>query len=236
MKIALNLITPPDQCPYLPEMKSMTECDIVSKMTIKEYEKRLLKGWRHFGRQVFRPVCENCEECKSLRIPIETFKPNRSQARNIKANTGRITLEIEEPNLTSEIMNLYDRFHEERSSKRDWPEKNWEDSDSFENSFLDNPFQVEQWVYREQGRLCGVGYVDRLVSGLSAIYFFHEPELSSYGLGIYNVLAMLNQARQNNLPYLYLGYYVKGCQSLEYKAGFKPNEILTPQGIWVSKT
>uniref|UniRef100_UPI00200D80C1 hypothetical protein n=1 Tax=Escherichia coli TaxID=562 RepID=UPI00200D80C1 len=69
--------------------------------------------------------------------------------------------------------------------------------------------------------------------GLSAIYFFHDPLLYAYGLGIWNVISLINDAKKNNLAHVYLGYYVKGCQSLEYKSGFKPNEILTPRGKWV---
>lgn len=97
MQISLNIITPPDTCHYLAHQESITECDLIIEMSSEEYEQRLLAGWRHFGRQVFRPRCENCDECKSLRIPVKDYKPNRSQARNFKANHGRISLEIQEP-------------------------------------------------------------------------------------------------------------------------------------------
>jgi tagatose-1,6-bisphosphate aldolase len=40
------------------------------------------------------------------------------------------------------------------------------------------------------------------------------------------------EAAKRNLPYVYLGYYVKHCLSLEYKARFAPNEVLGPDGIW----
>lgn len=233
MKISLNIITPPETCHYLADKESITECDLIIKMTGAEYEKRLLAGWRHFGRQVFRPKCENCNECKSLRIPVRDYKPNRSQSRNFKANNGRITLEIQEPALTDEIMDLYDRFHAERSFSRDWPIKENYDAFSFDCSFVDNPFPVEQWMYREDGKLCGVGYVDGLKCGLSAIYFFHDPNFYSHGIGIWNVMSLIHEAQKRNLPHVYMGYYVKGCQSLEYKAGFKPNEILNGSGKWV---
>ncbi len=233
MQISLNIITPPDTCHYLAHQESITECDLIIEMSSEEYEQRLLSGWRHFGRQVFRPKCENCNECKSLRIPVKDYKPNRSQARNFKANHGRISLEIQEPALTDEIMDLYDRFHRERSFSRDWPIKEDRDEFSFDSSFLDNPFPVEQWMYRENGRLCGVGYVDALNCGLSAIYFFHDPNLYSHGLGIWNVMTLINEAKRRGVPHVYMGYYVKECQSLEYKAGFKPNEILSLAGKWV---
>ncbi len=200
MQISLNIITPPDTCHYLAHQESITECDLIIEMSSEEYEQRLLAGWRHFGRQVFRPKCENCNECKSLRIPVKDYKPNRSQARNFKANHGRISLEIQEPALTDEIMDLYDRFHAERSYSRDWPAKEDEDAFSFDCSFLDNPFPVEQWMYRENGRLCGVGYVDGLKCGLSAIYFFHDPNFYSHGIGIWNVMSLINEASEGVCP------------------------------------
>jgi arginyl-tRNA--protein-N-Asp/Glu arginylyltransferase len=46
------------------------------------------------------------------------------------------------------------------------------------------------------------------------------------------VLAIIAAARERRLPYVYLGYYVEGCASLEYKARFRPNEVLQSDGIW----
>lgn len=77
----------------------------------------------------------------------------------------------------------------------------------------------------------GVGYVDRLPVGLSAIYFVYEPELRGRSLGVWNVLQILANARKENLPYVYLGYFVEGCPSLEYKAGYRPNQVLA-RGQW----
>jgi arginine-tRNA-protein transferase len=80
--------------------------------------------------------------------------------------------------------------------------------------------------------LIGVGYVDALPGGLSAIYFYYDPGERHRSLGTYNVLSILASARARNLPHVYLGYYVAGCRSLEYKARFRPNEVLTGGGTW----
>ena len=76
-------------------------------------------------------------------------------------------------------------------------------------------------------RLVGVGYVDVLDEGLSAIYFFHDPREAKRSLGTLNILHLMEAARQRGRSHVYLGYYVNGCRSLEYKARFKPNEIFT---------
>ena len=82
------------------------------------------------------------------------------------------------------------------------------------------------------GRLVGIGYVDALSEGLSAIYFFYDPDERHRSLGTFNVLTILDHARRLGIPYLYLGYFVEGCQSLEYKANFKPNQVIGPEGMW----
>jgi arginine-tRNA-protein transferase len=67
---------------------------------------------------------------------------------------------------------------------------------------------------------------------MSAIYFFHDPEERRRSLGTWNVLNVIDRARDLRIPYVYLGYFVDGCPSMQYKAAFKPNQILPPDGHW----
>ncbi|MGH9678078.1 MAG: hypothetical protein ACRD36_13320, partial [Candidatus Acidiferrum sp.] len=110
------------------------------------------------------------------------------------------------------------------------------------------PFPIEEWCYYKADRLIGVGYVDCLPSldgasrpegsgvtepgGLSAIYFFWDPRERHRSLGTYNVLRVIDEARRRGLPFVYLGYFVEGCQSMQYKARFLPNEVRGPHGEW----
>ena len=87
-------------------------------------------------------------------------------------------------------------------------------------SFVDNPLPTQNGASRRR-RLIGVGYVDPLPDALSAIYFFYDPEERQPLLGTFNVLSILAEAA-GGIPYLYLGYFVAGCRSLEYKANFTP--------------
>jgi arginine-tRNA-protein transferase len=64
------------------------------------------------------------------------------------------------------------------------------------------------------------------------MYFFHDPDERDRSLGTYNVMSILRAAAEWELPHVYLGYYVAGCRSLEYKARFRPNETLQPDGTW----
>ena len=207
--------------------------EIVGELTPAENQERLLHGWRRFGHSLFRPECETCRACQSIRVPVSTFKPDRSQKRAWAANESEVRLEIGTPAVTREKLKLYDRFHAYQAENKGWPEHGPKDADGYIESFVENPFATEEWCYYLGERLIGVGYVDRLPAGLSAIYFFYEPDERDRSLGTFNVLATIRNARLSRLPHVYLGYYVEGCRSLEYKGRFRPNEVLNPAGEWV---
>ena len=97
---------------------------------------------------------------------------------------------------------------------------------------MDNPFPTQEWCYFLDGRLVGVGYVDDLPQGLSAIYFFYDPAHRNRSLGTWNVLNVIDVAAARGIPHVYLGYYVAGCQSMAYKTRFVPNQILGEDGRW----
>jgi len=224
--------TPPGPCGYLPSQTWRLEYEIVGDMSAVEYQERLLGGWRHFGHALFHPQCPSCRACQSLRVAADRFRPNRSQRRVRRTNEGIIRLQIGIPSVSREKLRLHDRFHTFQSGSKGWPSHAPKDADSYSISFVDNPFPVSEWCYYLENRLVGVGYVDDLPDGLSAIYFFHEPDLRWRSLGTWNVLNVIEQARQRSLPYVYLGYYVEGCLSLQYKADYRPNEIRGPDGLW----
>ena len=84
------------------------------------------------------------------------------------------------------------------------------------------------------GSLVGLGLVDALPVGLSAIYFVRDPEQHHRGLGTWNILCLIDEARRRAMPHVYLGYWVADCVSLSYKASFRPHEILGTDGLWHS--
>jgi arginine-tRNA-protein transferase len=162
---------------------------------------------------------------------VARFRPSRSQRRNRKQNAERIQLTIGSPLVSAEKLALYDRFHRFQAESKDWPPPD-DDINSYRAAFVDHPVPTEEWLYKENGELVGVGYVDNLPIGLSAIYFYHDPARRRLGLGTWNVLSLISEAVARRLPHVYLGYYVAGCRSLAYKAGFAPNQIRAPDGSW----
>jgi arginine-tRNA-protein transferase len=166
-----------------------------------------------------------------VRVTTATFEPDRSQRRCLAAN-GEVRLVIGTPEVTEEKLDLYDRFHAFQVDHVGWPSHGPKDAGDYAESFVDNPFPTQEWCYYLGDKLVGVGYVDRLPEGLSAIYFFHDPNERKRSLGTFNVLSVIRKAAEYALPHVYLGYFVEGCRSLEYKVRFRPNEVLGADGVW----
>ncbi len=232
MESLFHYVAPPGPCGYLPDQEWTMEYELMNELSPAEYQDRLLAGWRRFGAMLFRPRCAVCRACQSLRVAVDQFQPNRSQRRARRLNENDVELRIGAPHVTPAKLRLHDRFHDYQAAHKGWPLHPAKDAGSYRDSFVDNPFPIEEWCYELDGQLVGVGYVDVLPDSLSAIYFFYDPAFRKRSLGTWNVLSMIDSAKARRLPYVYLGYYVAGCASLEYKANFAPNEVLGPGGRW----
>jgi len=232
MESLFNFVAPPTPCGYLPDQLWSLEYEVVADLTAGEYMDRMRQGWRRFGDTMFRPRCASCHACRSLRILANQFRPDRSQRRVRKLNDGEVRLRIGVPSVSRAKLDLYDRYHAFRTATRGWPRHEPSDPYNYRQSFVDNPFPTQEWCYYLGQRLVGVGYVDDLPGGLSAIYFFYDPECQRRSLGTWNILCLLKEAVRRRPPHLYLGYYVAGCASMTYKAQFRPNQALDPSGGW----
>ncbi len=78
-------------------------------------------GWRRFGFTLFRPACVACRMCLSLRLPVATFEPDRSQRRAMAANEGEISLVVGSPAASRAKLDLYNRFHQYQHASKGWP-------------------------------------------------------------------------------------------------------------------
>ena len=228
LKRTVTFVSALSPCEYLPDRLWQLRYEVAPEIQPEEYMARLRAGWRRFGPAVFRPDCPSCRMCRSLRIPVSAFRPSQSQRRAWKRNAGEVEIRIGSPCSSPEKLDLLSRFRAHGHATKGWPAE----EDANLDLFLLNPFPIEEWSYCVGGRLVAVGYVDALPEGLSAIYFFHDPAEAKRSLGTFNILAMIAAARARGLPHVYLGYHVEGCRSLEYKARFRPNEVLGPEGHW----
>ena len=222
----------PSRCGYLPDRDWRLEYRLVGELSALEYADWMLRGWRHFGRILFRPRCIGCNACRPIRVDVDRFRPDRSQRRAWKLNQPDLRIEVGDPTAGPAQLDLHRRYHAHQARAKQWPSREADAAEEYVESFVDNPFATREWRYFLGEDLVGVGYVDPLTVGPSAITFLHDPEHRARSLGTYNVLALIDHARSMGQPHVYLGYYVADCPSMAYKARFQPNQALGPDGQW----
>lgn len=196
-------------------------------VTPEELETMLERGWRRFGPVYFRPACEGCDECVTLRIPCASFVASKSQRRAVK-NASRLRRVVGPPVVDHEHLDLYRRWHAAREEKRGWPESDV-DAERYAFDFaFPHPCLVEvSWRDPDDGdRLVGVGICDETANAISAVYFFWDPDRAPPSLGVANIVALVEDARARGKAHVYLGYRVTDCPSLTYKSRYRPHELL----------
>jgi arginyl-tRNA--protein-N-Asp/Glu arginylyltransferase len=211
-------------CDYLPGERARMEYRVLAGLEPAELDDLLSRGWRRFGPVVFRPACGACRECVSLRIRVDDFHLSRSQ-RRARNRCAHLTVQAGRPAIDDERLELYARWHAAREEARGWPEAEL-DVEEYARQFGAADVCGREVLYRDAGKLVGVGICDETAAAWSAVYFFHDPAYARLSLGVNHVLALIERARSEGKPFVYLGYRVLGCFSMRYKAGFLPHELL----------
>lgn len=232
-ELGINPLNPPStdfcmldyECAYLPNHQvrmSYKHIDYASKDFTTAVVDR---GWRRFGKYFFHPICNGCNECKSLRIVVDSFKASKSQRRVQKKNV-HTRISIQKPSLSKEHISLYNKYHRWKAEKDGWRGRNISQKEYFEN-FVDGSHNFGREVlYYDGNKLIGVDLIDIVHDGISSIYFYYDPDYARLSLGTYSLLYQIKLAEQMRLPYIYLGYWVDGCQAFAYKKNFPPLDIL----------
>lgn len=212
-------------CSYLPGQTARMVYRLAYKLTEARYEQLLSRGWRRFGRTLFRPVCAVCRACQSLRVVIPQFAPSKSQRRCVTQNS-EVVVSIRKPGLSDEHVSLYNRFHLDMHHRRQWPFREIT-REHYSDSFLDGHFSfAREFQYRHRGKLIGLGLVDVTSRVMSSIYFFHDPDWRDAALGTYSLIREIEHGQMYQRQWLYMGYYIRECGSMNYKNRFRPHQFL----------
>ncbi|TEY03195.1 arginyltransferase [Campylobacter sp. US33a] len=214
-----------DECSYLKDKKCKMEYKYIQNCSALLNQELIFRGWRRFGKYFLRPICDGCKECLSLRIDALNFHFSKQYRRilNKNANTKII---LKSPYISNEHLFLYDKYHKFMQQKREWKASELSYRQYY-NLYVDGAYEFGgELDFYVDGKLVCVDFIDILKDGISSIYCFYDPDFSHLSLGKFSLLSEIKIAQNLNLKYIYLGYYVKNCQSLMYKADYTPNEIL----------
>jgi arginine-tRNA-protein transferase len=228
-------LTAPSPCPYLPdriERKVFAHLPMAEGPSVNDTLTQI--GFRRSQNIAYRPACEGCEACLSVRIPVEDFVFSRSERRLLDRNDDLVRHRVE-AEATTEQFDLLRRYLSRRHADGGMADMTWPDYVAMVEDTTVRTHIVEYRLTSEDtgpGQLLACVLVDLLADGLSLVYSFYDPALVRRSLGSFVILDHIRQAQAATLPKVYLGYWVKGSDKMAYKARFNPIEILRSGG-WV---
>ena len=221
-------VTAPQACPYLENRQERKLFTALQGEDAQRLNDKLSKqGFRRSQNVLYRPSCSDCSACLSARIDISRFEISGSQKRVMKKNKG-LERRPTSPWATEEQFNIFRRYLSARHASGGMA-----DMDVFEFAAMieETPIKTRIIEYVTDQQLMAVSLTDLTDDGLSMVYSFYEPEPAKLSLGTYLIHDHIYLAKELELPYLYLGYWVAGSRKMGYKANFSGLEVFS-QGKW----
>ena len=223
--------SPVHECPYLPGRIAREHAFATEQLDGETYHDLMDAGFRRSGHVYYRPSCPSCNACVALRVPVDAFEPSRSQRRVIRRNRD-VSIAVAPPDLTDEKLTVYQRYlvsqhpgSTQGASRED-----------LEDFLYRSPITTLEVTYRDADKtLIGVSLIDVSSRSVSSVYHFFDPAAAHRSLGVYSILAEIDLCRSWDIAHYYLGFWIDGAPTMDYKANYLPHEVLIA-GRWVRRT
>jgi arginine-tRNA-protein transferase len=187
-------------------------------LTTAIYSQLIDQGYRRRGNEAYSPHCADCSECIATRLTVKDFIATKNQKRCLKKNLHTKII-VKPAQFEQSHYEMYIRYQNHKHEGGSMADLREEDYINFLASHWCNTLFVEFHIANE---LAAVAVVDLLDNALSAVYTFFDPKFSKYSLGNYAVLWQIQHAKELNLKYIYLGFWVKDCLKMSYKTQYQP--------------
>lgn len=193
-------------------------------------------GFRRSQSIAYRPACDQCHACVSVRVIADEFQPSRN-FRKVTARNADLIGQFRNAVPTSEQYSVFRAYLDHRHRLGGMADMTVLD---YAMMIEDSHVETRLIEYRRRptegldasgpGELIAVALTDILGDGLSMVYSFFEPSEENRSLGTFMILDHIARARRMGLPYVYLGYWIDGSRKMSYKSRFLPQERLAPTG------
>lgn len=213
-------ITKGGDCSYLPdETERLLVVYPKEQLSQPIYQQLMAQGFRRGGNDAYRPHCEYCNACQSIRVNAVEFTPSKSQKRVINKNKDLSFVWTKQP--STDYFALYSKYITHRHSSGSMFPPTRETLNTFTQCDWLTIYYLESYHH---DKLISVAVCDVLGDGLSAVYTFFDPDFDNRSLGRFSIMRQVEQCRQLNLRYLYLGFQIDDCLAMNYKKQYLPNE------------
>jgi arginyl-tRNA--protein-N-Asp/Glu arginylyltransferase len=231
-------LTAPSPCPYIDgqfERKVFTH--LVGDKASEMNDLLTQGGFRRSQNIAYRPACETCRACISIRILTDKFEPTRNMRRVLQRNADVVGA-VHDAEPSTEQYSLFRTYLDARHKRGGMSEMTVLD---YAMMVEDTHVETKVIEYRMrgpdsfitgrgEGKLMAVALSDKMGDGLSMVYSYFDPEFEDRSLGTFMILDHIARARAEGLPHVYLGYWVNGSRKMNYKVRFTPQEHLGPRG------
>lgn len=229
-------VTTPYKCGYLPN--KLAQSLIASPQHLIDaniYSGLITQGFRRSGKFAYRPHCENCRACIAVRLVLSEFAPSRSQKRAYKQHV-QLSAQIFPLHFNQQHFELYESYQALRhldEASNETNASNKDDAEQYRQFLCQSNVKSLMIEFKDgNNQVKIVSVVDIVKDGVSAVYTFYDASAAKASYGTYSIMWLAEWTKSLNLPYLYLGYWIKDSQKMAYKQQFKPQQKLI-DGEWL---
>ncbi|GIX00323.1 MAG: putative arginyl-tRNA--protein transferase [Pirellulaceae bacterium] len=212
-----------EPCPYLPAETACMPLYIAGRgLSPSDVDRLWAQGYRRAGFFFYQTQCPSCRACVPIRLPVDAFRPSRSQRRAWRRAKGSVEVVIHDPLVDQRRIELINKHRHQRQLDGGRPPLSTHDYVDF---LVQSSCDTREFAYYMEQRLVGVAILDVGDDSCSAVYTYYDPDYSYLSLGTFSILNQIEFCQQHGARWLYLGFYIAGHPHMAYKARYRPHEL-----------